>query len=405
MSQPSGTLDIDRLDLPSHHRALVLTSTSIPPTVQSLPIPSVQPGTAILRIIATGVMSYTREVYQSSAPGYRNYPFPLPIIPGFAAIGRIASVASDATALKPGQLVFFDPFVRARDLDGSSSTTPAKFLSAVHDGYTDSSKHFMAHGGVRDGSIAEYMRAMLENCYILNEPSLTNAKPQGLGYSPSDLCAIPSLLVPYGGLRSVDVRPGETVLISPATGPFGGAACMVALALGAKVIAWGRNTTRLASLKAKFSSVNNSRHAGMIDTVAMTDDAAADLENIKCISGSSVDVFFDISPPAAQGSHHIKTGILSLRHSGRVSLMGGFRADVPIPHVFVMHFDIVIQGKWMYERRDVVELIKLIERGLLVLGAGGGWEVVEEFSLDEWAESWDLAKERNIVGEMVVIKP
>lgn len=65
-------------------------------------------------------------------------------------------------------------------------------------------------------------------------------KPQsngGLGYSFDQLAWIGMPLVGYGGLRRVKVQAGETVIIAPPTGGFGGAAAMAALAMGARVIA------------------------------------------------------------------------------------------------------------------------------------------------------------------------
>ena len=56
------------------------------------------------------------------------------------------------------------------------------------------------------------------------------------------LCALTLLLVPYGGLLAADLQAGETLLVSGATGHFGSAAVMVALAMGAGcVVAPGRN--------------------------------------------------------------------------------------------------------------------------------------------------------------------
>ena len=91
----------------------------------------------------------------------------------------------------------------------------------------------MANGGFRDGSYAEYMRAPVENCYLLDEARLMGDPAQGgLGYQVEQLCEIAKRSVPFGGLKDVGVKPGETGLISPATGSFGGCACMIALAMG-----------------------------------------------------------------------------------------------------------------------------------------------------------------------------
>lgn len=50
------------------------------------------------------------------------------------------------------------------------------------------------------------------------------------------------MLVPYGGLHDISLQAGETVIVTPATGPFGGAAVLIALTMAVKLVAMGRNT-------------------------------------------------------------------------------------------------------------------------------------------------------------------
>ncbi len=127
----------------------------------------------------------------------------------------------------------------------------------------------------------------------------------------------------------------ETVIVAPATGAFGGAAVLVALAMGARVIAMGRNVKVLEQVAARSERVK---------AVPITGDMQKDAEALQKFGPA--DAFLDISPPAAAKSTHIKSGILSLRQSGRVSLMGGFREDISIPHGVVMHRNLVLRGKW-----------------------------------------------------------
>jgi NADPH-dependent curcumin reductase CurA len=94
------------------------------------------------------------------------------------------------------------------------------------------------------------------------------------------------LAVPYGGLRDVNLRAGETVIVAPATGAFSGAAVIVALAMGAKIIAMGRNKEALARIAASSDRVR---------TMQITGDQAA--ETAALLERGPIDVFFDISPP------------------------------------------------------------------------------------------------------------
>ena len=215
--------------LPPTQRALVLTSTSEPPVVQTIATPQPGPGSVIVKVLVANVVSYMREVYN----GQRNYPFPTPLVIGTSAVGRVAAVGPDATTLEPGQLVLVDVVIRARD-DPSTA-----FLAGLHQGITPGGAKLM-QGEWRNSVYAEYAKVPLENCRILNEKRLLGGVDAGgLGYRLEQLSIISRLLVPYGGFSDINLRPGETVIIAPATGSFGGAAVSVALAMGAKVIAMG----------------------------------------------------------------------------------------------------------------------------------------------------------------------
>lgn len=263
------------------------------------------------------------------------------------------------------------------------------FLSAIHEGHTPGSKKLMDY--FRDGAYAEYMTVPLENCYPLNESILF----EKLHYTLPDLLSIMKLMVPYGGLRDVNLLPHETVIIAPSTGGFGGAAVYLALSMGARVVAMGRNKDALGTLQ---TSPSKQFGEDRLITVSIVPEFGEQLNLLKsalkdfnCPKGA--DVFFDISPAEAAKSPHFKAAILSLRHSGRVSLMGGQREDVSIPHVYVMHFNLTIKGKWMYERQDIRDMIKLLENGGLRLGNDTAINSAKSraFQLEDWAEAFDHA--------------
>lgn len=51
----------------------------------------------------------------------------------------------------------------------------------------------------------------------------------------ADLSILPRHPVTYGGFRSIDLKPRETVIAAPATGAYSGAAVEVASTVGARV--------------------------------------------------------------------------------------------------------------------------------------------------------------------------
>jgi threonine dehydrogenase-like Zn-dependent dehydrogenase len=318
-------------------------------------------------MLACNILSYSGDIYNGTRP----YPFPTPLVIGTSGLGRIASTGPDSTNFTPGKLVFIDSFIRGRDDPNNA------FLMGVHEGHTEGSKILM-RGEWKDATYAEYAKIPLENCYALNEERLCGE----LGYKHEHLSDLSRCCVPYGGLSDIGVKAGETVIVAPATGPFGGAAVEVALAMGARVIAMGRNVEVLKKIQAS--------HPGRVEIVQMSGDTQGDLDALKKLW--TIDAYFDISPPAAEKSTHFRSCILALRHGGRVSLMGGVHNDVAIPHSAVMHRDLTIKGKWMYSRQNVWDLIKMIEIGVLRLDKGkSSGKVFQKFELEDWSKAFDAA--------------
>lgn len=372
--------------LPPTYRALVLTSASQPAQVQSLPLPSTPPaqGTALLRVLATPVLSYANQVFQQGNP--RNYTYPAPLVPGpSSCIARVAAVPKDAARLRPGDLVWVDATVVARDDD------QAVALQGLFDGFSEGSRTLMREA-FRDGSMAEYLTAPLENLCVLNEEVLLKK----LGYDFSGLAFLFWPLVPYGGLRDVGLRVGEKIIVAPATGPFGGVAVLVALAMGAgKVVAMGRNAEALQTLR--------KGREGRVETVQITGDIEMDADQLLKAGGGPADVYFDISPPQATGSTHLASAFRALKRGARVSLMGGIMADVALPHAIIMHKDITIKGKWMYPKEAIPELVRMVELGIFKLGSVAGIEA-ERYSLDDWEAAFKAA-EASKFGRYVVLNP
>lgn len=238
--------------LPATHRALVLHTLDTPLQVETRPMPQVTPGSVVVRVLAANVLSYGRELLDGTRP----YPYPKPYVPGGSAVGKIAAVGSDCSIFSPGQLVLVGIMTRARD-DASAS-----YLMGIHQGFSETTAK-LASDEWRDSTYAEFAKVPLENVYALDEERLLgDATKGGLGYTVEDLPYLYRLLVPFGGFRDVGLKVGETILIGPATGPYGTAAVRLALALGANVVAMGRNGQVLEKLAATSDRVKTVQLTG-----------------------------------------------------------------------------------------------------------------------------------------------
>lgn len=159
----------------------------------------------------------------------------------------------------------------------------------------------------------------LENVHVLDEELLLGE----MRYSPADLCWMSACMVPCGGgLDEVGFRQGETVIVVPSTGYFGGAGMQVALAIGGKVVAMGRNEVTLQSMKT-FGKERES-------TVKTSGDVEADKKNLAVAAPGGAEVFLDLSPPMAASNSHFRATMEMLKAWGRMVLMARILSNVEL---------------------------------------------------------------------------
>ncbi|KAI0157003.1 GroES-like protein [Xylariaceae sp. FL1272] len=344
-------------------------------------VPTAVSGTAVVRILCAGIGPGHGYLISHQVSGFS---FPVPCVYGSSAVGRIVSVGSDAVSLKEGQLVLIDSFTVARD-DSNS-----EIIVGLMDGGSPKSQK-LAKDAWRDGCWQTHAVVPLENTIALNEDVLVGK----LGYELEDLTILQRLAVAYGGVSNIDVKAGETVIVGPATGQFSGAAVEVASAVGARVIALGRNKAKLAELKATIPRV---------ETVVITADVAADAAAIQAFG--LADAFIDFTPhTASDAPSHIESAILSLRKRGRVSLMGGTSAKITLPYFELIIKSLEIKTKWMYTRDEIRRLVKMVETGLLKIGKGAGHQVLGRFPLEEWEKAFEEAPKHTGWGTHTVFTP
>ena len=276
-------------------KAAILKSFGTPLAIENASDPVLGTGEVIVDVSATRVLSYANEVFS----GERKYALVLPVIPGAGGIGRVRTIGPDATHLKIGDWVACDPTVRSRD-DVVSPDITLQGWSARGDGGMKLQQYF------RHGSFAEQIRVPTENVKRLGAMDEREAVRW---------CALGTLLVPYGGFLAAKLEPGETVLVSGATGNFGSSAVAVALGMGAAcVVAPGRNEAVLNDLKGRFGA--------RVQTITLSGNEEDDRERMKKAAPGGIDCVMDILPPSAPTTA-VRAAVMTVRPYGRAVLMGG----------------------------------------------------------------------------------
>ena len=353
-------------------KAAVLHAFGQPFSLETLPDPVAGPGEAVIEVAAARVLSYMRDIVS----GARAYNIQLPAVLGGGGVGRVAALGPDATRLKVGDWVLCDPTLRSRD----DALTPDIALQGI-----------VARGPGGEllqrryaGSFAQKMMSPLENLHALGEIAAQDAP----GW-----CALATLLVPYGGLLAIDFRPGETLVVSGASGNFGGAAVMLGLAMGARaVIALGRSAETLAGLERRFGP--------RVRGLPFSGDIEADVARIRAAAPGPVDAVLDILPPQASPAY-TRAAVTALREFGRAALMGGQQYDLAVPYNWLMRNSVTLRGQWMYPRTANASLIALARSGLVDLAAFD----VAAFSLDEVAQAMDYAAANAGAFKMTALRP
>jgi alcohol dehydrogenase len=353
-------------------KAWILDQPGQPLALRDAAPPEARPGTAVVRMEAVPLLSYTRAYLNGHLP--YAYP-PGPFTPGTNGIGTITAVGAGVHHFRPGQRVALNPYW----ISDEAVAEPAQVLLGLTGISTDSAGMLAAfpHGTLRE---------------LADVPASTLIPLDGLEHlSAERLATLSKFAIPFGGLRRGRLAPGETVAINGAAGSFGAAAVLDALALGAaRVVAIGRRAEPLQTL-ARLGH-------GRVVTVVLSGDVQADAAAIREAAGGGVDLAFDMVGRAQDPNSTLAT-LRSLRRSGRLVLMGSMQSELPITYGEMLINNWELIGHFMYTRADYLALVSLIRAGLLSLDA----VEVRRYACAELEQAIDHAGEMEGLQSTVVV--
>jgi alcohol dehydrogenase len=306
--------------------------------LQDVPTPEPRPGSVLVRIEASVLMSYLKPYVEGKLPIYNPPPGPFTI--GTNGVGVVAAIGRDVWHLRPGQRVVLSSHFVARE----HVEDPAQILI----GLTADAGAEAVLADWPDGTLAEYALMPVE--------AVTPA--EGLDQlDAAQLAAICRCVIPYGGLLRGRLAAGEMLIVNGATGAYGAAAVMLGAGMGAgRVIAAGRNRAALEAV----SRVGGSR----VSTIALTGDVNADADALRAASGGGAHMAFDMVGQANDPTSTL-AALHSLRRGGRLVLMGSMTTDLPLPYTTVMLNSWEIIGQFMYPAGAHRRLLDLLRSGLL----------------------------------------
>src|ERR1700737_5609563 len=228
--------------------------------------PEPRPGSVLVRIEASALMSYLKAYAEGKLPIYNPPHGPFTI--GTNGIGAGEAVGRDVWHLRPGErVVLSSHFVAPENVED-----PAQVLI----GLTSSPDAAQVLADWPDGTLAEYALMPVE--------ALTPA--EGVDeFDATQLVTIGRCIIPFGGLLRGRLAAGETLVVNGATGAYGTAAVLVAVAMGAaRVIAAGRNGRALEAV----AGAGGPR----VSTVTLTGDVEKDAGALREAAGGGAPIAF-----------------------------------------------------------------------------------------------------------------
>lgn len=312
------------------------------------PLDPPRPDGVQVRIEGAMVLSYMGKVLNGTL-GYALPP--LPFVPGTNAIGRVEAVGSEVFHVKPGDRVFLSPHLIADE----PTAAPAQILIGL------TATGTARFDGVAAGSL-KLQQLWRDGAYgeVAHWPASCVTALGGLEKVPVEQAmALAKLVVPYGGLLRGRMEAGQVAIVNGASGYFGSAGVMAALAMGAgRVVAAGRDKDALSRLASALGSRVVPAQVGR--------GMEADLAALEEAAGGRADLALDLLGQAASTQTTLAV-LRSLRRGGRLVLMGS--ATVPLEIAFgeMLSNDWEVIGNFMYPRQAPAQLAALVRSGLLDL--------------------------------------
>ncbi len=309
--------------------------------LDELPLPELESDEVLIRVEAAALNHLDLWV-RRGIPGV-----PLPLIMGSEAAGvvvRLGDLAHNRFGFNKGDEVF---------------TIPIR--SCGHCSYCLGGQENLCAGFHIPGESIQGVQAE----YIAVPASYVLKKPEALTWTEAAAFPLAGMTAYHMLVRKAQVRPEHTVLVYGASSGVGSSAIQIARAFGARVITTAGNEEK-ERLALKLGAEKVIRY-----------DQQSIGEAVKeWTSGQGVDIVIE-----HPGAKTWRESLRALKKGGKIVTCGattGPRVEIDLRAVFIKHQQII--GSTMGTRKDILELVSLINRGLFkpVIAKEFGFEQVQQ---------------------------
>ena len=350
--------------------------------LEDLEVPHAKPGGVVVRMEAAPVLSYMRQVLDGSL----GYAMPAqPFVPGTNGIGIVETVGAAVYHLRSGDRVILNPHYAVDE----RTANPAQLLiglTAMRSSRAAAMppEPLALQRDWPDGVFAEYAQL----------PAACMTRLAALDEMPAErLATLAKFVVPYGGFLRGAFEPGEIAIVNGASGYFGSAGVLVALAMGAAaVVAAGRDSAALEAV----AKAGGER----VRPVALSGDAAADTKALRDAAGGAAAFALDIVGRANNSASTLAT-LRALRRGGRLVLMGSMTEPLPLTVGEMLSNDWSVTGNFMYPKDAPARLAAMVASGTLRLEP----VTVQRFALAALPAAMDAAARMRALDATILTMP
>lgn len=319
-----------------------------------IPVPTLGPQDVLIRVSAAGVNNtdintrtawYSKKEADSTDASWAGQALQFPRIQGADVCGFIVCTGEQVDADRVGERVLIEPCIW--EVQGKELKQPWYF------------------GSECDGGFAEYVVIAARHAYKVDSE-----------LSDVELASFPcSYSTAENMLTRANVKQGERVLITGASGGVGSAAIQLAKARGAKVLA-----------------ITNSDKAQALLELGADKIIPKNLDLLQGVEASSIDVVIDLVA-GRQWPQYLDV----LRHKGSYAVSGAIGGPLVELDVRTLYLkDLSLFGCTVLETNVFRRLVQLIEQGAI------SPVVAQSFPLEDIEEAQNMFLKKEHVGKIVL---
>jgi 2-desacetyl-2-hydroxyethyl bacteriochlorophyllide A dehydrogenase len=315
--------------------------------VESTREPRPEPGEVLVRIVAAGLCGTDYEIWSGDRP------VAYPRVMGHELVGRVETVASDVTRVRPGDSVVVEPNYSCAECPLCREGNRNLCLSRTTIGIN------------RDGGFAELVRVPARCCWRAAAGATTDA-----------LLLAEPLAVVVRAVGRGEPKPGERAAIVGA-GTLGLLALQVLRARGARVMVVSRSRRRFTL----------ATELGAETTHATVEGSTADAA--RRFSGrEGVDLVVETAGTPQAVTHALEL----VRPGGRIVLTGLPHEPTPVSFFSVVRREVTLTGSMIYQD-EFPEALALVASGVVKTTP----LITHRFGLDKIAEAFAAHTDANSI--------